>query len=156
MAVSPTKILIVEDNRLDHELLCLALERADFQFEVHVEENGEDAIKYLQSCGKESGHSTVDLVILDVILPKRDGTEVLNVIRNCEALSRVPVVVMSSSKEVIERSFSERGLATEFCVSKPTNLNDLMSLGRAIIGFYESASIAKQTSGVKAMQHGGK
>ena len=156
MAASPTKILIVEDNRLDHELLCLALERADFQFEVHVEENGEDAIKYLQLCGKESAPSAIDLVILDVMLPKRDGTEVLNAIRSCEPLSRVPVVVMSSSKEVIERSFSDRGLASEFCVSKPTNLNDLMCLGRAIVGFYQSASIAKRTPSGKVIQNGGK
>src|SRR5689334_18985292 len=88
-------VLIVEDNPLDALLVRRALENEpNWKVRPMLANDGERAIAVLETT---SAPAEVDLVILDLNLPRRDGTEVLRFIRTADALRRLPVIVLSSS-----------------------------------------------------------
>ena len=96
-----TQILIVEDNPLDVRLLRAALASLqDWVVATAVAVDGEEAINYLL----DPQTSKPDFVILDLNLPKRDGLEVLQIIRITNNLYGLPVVVFSSSTEDVFRT----------------------------------------------------
>src|SRR5689334_13887241 len=90
-----TYILMAEDNPVDAKLLRLAFDEVgDWSVELTVVEDGEKAIQLLGERSR-NGETVPDLVILDLNLPRRDGTEVLHAIRSCAELSSLPVAVLS-------------------------------------------------------------
>ena len=95
-------ILLVEDNPDDVELTLRAFEKSKIKNEVVIAGDGEAAMEYLFCKGKYSGRDILDLpavVLLDLKLPKVDGFEVLNAIREDEVTKFLPVVILTSSKE---------------------------------------------------------
>jgi len=94
-------ILLVEDNPKDLELTLVALEKTHLANEVIVARDGEEALHYLTSQGKyadrQRGNPAV--VLLDLKLPKVDGLQVLETIRKTDELRRLPVVILTSSRE---------------------------------------------------------
>jgi CheY-like chemotaxis protein len=94
-------ILLVEDNPKDLELTLVALERTHLANDVITARDGEEALDYLLCKGtwadRQKGNPAV--VLLDLKLPKIDGLQVLGVIRGSEELRRVPVVVLTASRE---------------------------------------------------------
>lgn len=94
-------ILLVEDNPHDLELTLIALEKSQLANEVVVVRDGADALDYLHLRGafarRQAGNPAV--VLLDLKLPKVDGLEVLDDIRNTPALKSMPVVMLTSSRE---------------------------------------------------------
>ena len=95
-------VLLVEDNPDDEELTRLAFDECHLANELVVVRDGQEALDYLFSTGKYAGCGMVDLpqvVLLDLKLPKVDGLEVLQRVRSEERTKRLPVVVLTSSKE---------------------------------------------------------
>ena len=95
-------ILLVEDNPSDIGLTKRALAKSHIVNELTVAEDGQEALDYLFATGKYAGRNANDLpalVLLDLKLPKMDGLEVLRQIRADPRTSRVPVVILTSSKE---------------------------------------------------------
>lgn len=94
-------ILLVEDNERDLELTLLALERTQLANQVIVVRDGVEALDYLLRRGTHAGRPIGNpaLVLLDLKLPKVDGLQVLEAIRETENLRSVPVVMLTSSKE---------------------------------------------------------
>ena len=95
-------ILLVEDNPDDEALTILALQRNNITNDVIVARDGVEALDYLFATGPHSGRDVnilPQLVLLDLKLPKADGHEVLRRIRADERTKRLPVVVLTSSKE---------------------------------------------------------
>src|SRR6476659_3885221 len=90
-------IMIVEDNRADVLLLKKALHKADICFTAIVFEDGESAFRFIDGESCLETNSSLDLAILDLNVPKRDGSEVLAHIRSNHKLQHIPVVVLSSS-----------------------------------------------------------
>ena len=132
-----TRILIIEDNPVDVRLLHLALESVeDWVIETAVAVDGEDAINYLL----DPETSKPDFVILDLNLPKRDGLEVLQVIRITNNLYGLPVVVFSSSTEdVLRTKMQQAKLEAEYYLTKPIGINEFLAVGPMLRGFYEQA-----------------
>lgn len=91
-------ILLVEDNPDDEELTRLAFEECRLLNEVVVARDGEEALEYLFD-PQGRGHVLPNLVLLDLKLPKVDGLEVLKRLREQERTRRLPVVILTSSKE---------------------------------------------------------
>jgi len=93
------KILLVEDDVFMLELLSEKLRKSGF--DVSVATNGEECLKILESLKP-------DLVLLDVVMPKLDGFDVLRRIKSSQDSSSVPVVILSNlgQKEEIERAMS--------------------------------------------------
>ncbi len=94
-------ILLVEDNPRDLELSLAALEKSKLANEVIVARDGEEARDYLFRKGEHHDRSAglPAVVLLDLKLPKIDGLELLAMIRQDEALSNLPVVMLTSSRE---------------------------------------------------------
>jgi len=94
-------ILLVEDNPNDLELTLIALERSQLANEVIIARDGAEALDYLFARGEFSRRAQGNpaVILLDLKLPKVDGLEVLDQIRQSATLKSVPVVMLTSSKE---------------------------------------------------------
>ena len=94
-------ILLVEDNPDDVRLTKRAFKKSNIANELVVMNNGLDALSYLveASNGLSTSPSMPAVILLDLKLPKMDGLEVLKRIRADDRLRRLPVVILTSSKE---------------------------------------------------------
>ena len=95
-------ILLIEDNPSDIELTRRALERSHVANQLVVVQDGQDALDYLLGSGAYAGRETPDLpgvTLLDLKLPRVPGLEVLRAIRANPRTRRMPVVILTSSKE---------------------------------------------------------
>src|SRR5579875_21486 len=94
-------ILLVEDNPKDLELTLLALERSRLANEVITVRDGAEALEYLfrrgQFAGRPAGNPAV--VLLDLKLPKVDGLQVLEAVKQDAGLKAIPVVMLTTSRE---------------------------------------------------------
>jgi CheY-like chemotaxis protein len=95
-------ILLVEDNPSDVGLTRRALSKSHVANELVVAEDGQEALDYVFGAGAHAGRDVTELptlVLLDLKLPKVSGLEVLRRIRADERTRRLPVVVLTNSKE---------------------------------------------------------
>lgn len=128
MNVSTIRILLVEDNPDDEALTLRAFQKSNLSNEVIVARDGVEALEYLSGTGKYEGRDSTDvphLILLDLKLPKLDGMEVLQRIRDNEHTRLLPVVVLTSSREQedLVRSYS---LGANSYVRKPVDFNQFM------------------------------
>lgn len=95
-------ILLVEDNPDDVELTLEAFRKSQSANRIAVVRDGEEALEYLFASGRHAGRDPLadpEIVLLDLKLPKVDGLEVLRRIRGDARTKRLPVVILTSSKE---------------------------------------------------------
>lgn len=95
-------ILLIEDNASDVDLTRRALEKGRIANKVVVARDGKEALDYLWGEGTYAGRGTADLpavTLLDLKLPKIPGLEVLRQVRADARTRRLPVVILTSSKE---------------------------------------------------------
>ncbi len=115
---APIDVLLVEDSREDAELTLHALKAAKIRNRVHVTRDGAEALDFLFRRGGFEDAPTPDLILLDLKLPKIDGHEVLEGIKRDEHLSRIPVIVVTSSQAEEDVAKSYRLRANAY-VTKP-------------------------------------
>jgi CheY-like chemotaxis protein len=132
---------VVEDNPLDVTLLRFALQQqATWQVEMTVVEDGEQAISRLL----DTSRGRPDFVILDLNLPRRDGTEVLQIIRGTPGLRDLPVAIFSSSPgDVIQQKLTAAGVFADVHFTKSSDVDEFMKLGDAIRRWYEKDATAR-------------
>lgn len=124
-------ILLVEDNSGDILLVRELLKEHNIANELHVATDGQKAIEFLNSIGKE-GHSVCPaLLILDLNLPKKSGREVLAHMRAIAGCVGVPVLVLSSSNAPADRETALE-LGAQCYIRKPSDLADFMEIGVTI------------------------
>jgi two-component system response regulator len=96
------RILLVEDNPNDEMLTLIALKDGKITNEVDVVRDGEEALNFLfckEEYAQRDRKQMPELILLDLKLPKVDGLEVLRQIRAHETTKRIPVVILTSSRE---------------------------------------------------------
>jgi two-component system response regulator len=115
-------ILLVEDSAADAEMTMDALREARLANPIVHVEDGVEALDYLFQRGSWAGRQTAvpAVVLLDIKMPRLDGIEVLREIRGSERLRRVPVVILSSSREESDLAQSW-DLGVNAYVVKPVN-----------------------------------
>ncbi|MDB5033899.1 MAG: response regulator with CheY-like receiver domain and winged-helix DNA-binding domain [Chlorobi bacterium] len=122
------RILLVEDNPNDVELMLAALAENRLANEVVVVRDGEEALDYLylQGIFKMRSPGMPAVVLLDLKLPKIDGLEVLEKIKADAALKSVPVVMLTSSREEqdLVRSYN---LGVNAYVVKPVDFTEFVA-----------------------------
>lgn len=140
-AADHTRVLIVEDNPVDVYMVQCALQKElDWTTETTVADDGEKAIQLLLQHSSLPLRDWPDLVILDLNLPKRDGVEVLEVIRATNGLRSLPVIVLSSSPmDVMKSKVNKVNLEANCYVTKPPDLDEFLALGKRIRGCYAKA-----------------
>ena len=130
-------ILLVEDNPDDEVLTIRALKKNNVTNELVVARDGVDALDYLFGTGRYAGRDTAltpALMLLDLKLPKLEGLEVLRRLRADDRTRRVPVVVLTSSKE--ERDLIESyNLGANSYIRKPVDFNQFTEAVRQL-GLY--------------------
>lgn len=121
-------ILLVEDNPDDIELTLIALEKSRLANPVVSLRDGAEALDYLRREGTWAGRAEENpaVILLDKKLPKIDGHEVLKAVRADERLRRIPVVMLTSSREERDllRSYD---LGVNAYVVKPVEFDDFMA-----------------------------
>jgi two-component system response regulator len=98
----PVDILIVEDNPQDAELTMRALRKNNLAHQIFVAEDGEEALEFIFTRGRYAGRFSIKppkVVFLDLKLPKVSGLEVLKEIKSHPETKKLPVVVVTSSRE---------------------------------------------------------
>ncbi|GGV16573.1 response regulator [Actinomadura sp. LOL_016] len=133
----PIDVLLVEDDPGDVLLTTEAFEHNKVQNGLHVVEDGEKAMAFLRQEGEYAGKPRPDLVLLDLNLPRKDGREVLQEIKDDENLRSIPVVVLTTSEadEDILRSYR---LHANAYVTKPVDFERFVSVVRRIDDFFVS------------------
>lgn len=121
-------ILLVEDNPSDVALTKRALEKSRISNRLVVVEDGEEALQYLFCTGEYSDRDPQDMptvILLDLNLPKINGIEVLRQIRLNEKTKRLPVVILTSSKEDMDvLACYDYGANSYIC--KPVDFNQFV------------------------------
>lgn len=92
-------ILMVEDNPGDVRLTREAFDQATIDFAIHVVTDGDAALDFLFQRGAHTDAPRPELVLLDLNLPRLNGQEVLKSIRDDPELTRIPVIVLTSSDD---------------------------------------------------------
>jgi CheY-like chemotaxis protein len=98
---TPIEILLVEDNMNDAELSLYALKKFKIANRIHHARDGAEALDYLFG-GQEASRDPIQtpkLILLDLKLPKVDGVEVLRRLKSHDKTRKIPVVVLTSSRE---------------------------------------------------------
>jgi CheY-like chemotaxis protein len=129
------EILLVEDDPGDELITREAFEHNKLHNRLNVAHDGEEGLNYLYRRGKYEGAARPDLILLDLNLPKYDGRQLLEKIKSDPELSRIPVVVLttSSAEEDILRSYQ---LHANAYVTKPVDLDQFISAVRQIDEFF--------------------
>jgi two-component system, response regulator len=99
---NPVDTLIVEDNPHDAELIMRTLIKKNLAKQFYIAEDGEEALDFLFCRGKFSSRNPLNLlkvIFLDLKLPKINGLEVLKELKTSMITKKVPVVIITSSKE---------------------------------------------------------
>jgi len=148
-------ILLVEDDLRDVQLTLTALEEHHLANAVFVVNDGAEALDYLYHRGKFMDRSPGNpvLVLLDNKMPKVSGLEVLKVMKADEALSMIPVVVLTSSRETPDlKEFYKHGVNAY--VVKPVDFSEFMKAVKLLGVFWAAVNepppeIERKATGVQ-------
>ena len=122
-----TRILLVEDEENYREPLALGLRRDGF--EVVEAQDGEMAIERFEAAGRSGGSGTIDLVLLDLMLPRLPGTEVCRRIRRT---SSVPVIMLTAKNSEVDKIVGLEIGADDY-VTKPYSYRELLARVHAVL-----------------------
>lgn len=131
------EILLVEDNPDDVELTVRAFSKSNIVNEIIVARDGVEALDYLFAMGAHSTRNPAELpqlMLLDLKLPRIDGLQVLQRVRANPATRRLPVVILTSSKE--QRDLLDGyDLGVNSYIRKPVDFQEFVEVVRQL-GFY--------------------
>ncbi len=97
---NPRPILLVEDDHVDAMTVKRAMNDNNINTPLHIVFNGEDALEYLKNPQIENPL----IILLDLNMPKMDGFEFLEIIKQNNSFKRIPVVILTSSREEQDKS----------------------------------------------------
>jgi chemotaxis family two-component system response regulator Rcp1 len=129
------QVLLVEDNEGDVRLIKEAFSESKVDKNFTVARDGEDALNYLYGKGKYTERSKPDIILLDINLPKKNGFEVLEKIKNDPELKKIPVIMLSSSssEDHITKSYD---LSANCYVTKPVDFDEYTQAVKIIEDFW--------------------
>jgi CheY-like chemotaxis protein len=128
-------ILVVEDNPDDRDLLARAFRRAGITMPLRFAVNGEEAVAYLEGARREANEASSAIILLDLKLPGRSGFEVLEWIKGHTVLRRVPVIILTSSRENVDLKRAYDLGANSYLV-KPARPDDLLRMVEHIHAYW--------------------
>jgi CheY-like chemotaxis protein len=133
----PIEVLLVEDDPGDILLIREAFEYNKVHNNLHVVNDGEQALDFLRREGEYGDALRPDLVLLDLNLPRKDGREVLADVKGDPGLRTIPIVVLTTS-EAEEDVLKSYQLHANAYVTKPVDFERFVSIVRQIDDFFVS------------------
>lgn len=133
--LKPVEVLLVEDNPADARLVIEVFKDFKIKNIIHVVEDGVAAMDFLDK-KDEYGHvPRPDMILLDLNLPRKDGREVLEEIKENAKLKCIPVVILttSNSKEDIVRTYSNHA---NCYITKPVDFEQFLKVVQSIEDFW--------------------
>jgi CheY-like chemotaxis protein len=138
-------ILVVEDDPDDRDLLARAFRKAGVTMPLRFAVDGDEALAYLGAAVADLPDSCPAVILLDLKLPRRSGFEVLEWIKGHPALRRVPVIILTSSRESVDLRRAYDLGANSYLV-KPARSDDLLRMVEQIhaywLGLNQSAGVS--------------
>ena len=127
-------LLLVEDSPADIELVKEVLVEFENDIELKLAKNGVEALEYLESAA-EGEKPLPGLILLDLDMPKMDGFEVLENIKNNEDYCQIPAAVftMSNAREDIVRAYKA---GANCCITKPLGFEEFNQIMQALNNFW--------------------
>ena len=151
--ISESAVILLAEDEEDYILLIRdAFHRAGIRNPLYVVWTGEEMIHYLKGHGKYANRAEYplpDILLLDLKMPRMNGFEVLEWVRNQPSLARLLILVLTSSDEACDVNKAYQLGANSFMV-KPIEFEDLTELSRLIKNFWLEAADAPQRSGFRA------
>lgn len=134
-------VLLVEDNPHDAELAMMAMQRARYAGKVIHVDDGVKAVDYLLGTGAYAANppQLPRVVFLDLKLPKLDGIEVLRRIKGDARVGSVPVVMLTSSRELSDIAECYR-LGVNSYIVKPVNFDEYQRMIAQLIAYWTEAN----------------
>jgi len=126
----PLNILLVEDNEADVKIALRAFSKARIKNTIYVVSDGQEALDFIYHEGKYQDRSkfpTPDLILLDIKMPKMDGFQVLEKIKNDLQYNFIPVIMLTSSKNEEDIARSYKYGAASF-IQKPVNYESFVKV----------------------------
>ena len=135
MNFRPIELLLVEDSEPDVRLTKEALREAKVKNRLWVVDDGVEAIEFLRRQGQYPDAPRPDLILLDLNLPRMDGRQVLDEIKNDKLLKSIPVVILTTSKseEDVLRAYK---LHANCYITKPVDFSRFMEVVKSIEDFW--------------------
>lgn len=137
-------IFLVEDNKADIRLIQEVLKTSSLPHKVVTVRDGIDAMAYLLQEGEYADALRPDLILLDLNLPRKDGREVLAEIKADPKLKRIPVLVLTTSKNE-DDIYHSYDLHVNYYITKSRNLTQLFQIVKGIEQFwFSTATLASE------------
>lgn len=149
------RILLVEDSPRDTELVLAALAENHLANEVVCASDGVEALDYLYRRGQYSGRTNGQpaIILLDLKMPRVDGTEVLRQIKSDPVLKIIPVIVMTSSREE-QDLLSTYQLGVNGYVVKPVKFSEFMEAVTKLGAFWAIVNVPPPGCEVRPISSG--
>ena len=128
-SMRPPPILLVEDNPMDLDLTLRAFNKKRLTNHVQVARDGEEALAFMARW--EAGEQVPAVILLDINLPKINGLEVLRQLKAHERYRRIPVVILTSSREDKDLK-TAYDLGVNSYIEKPVNFSKFMEVAEQI------------------------
>jgi CheY-like chemotaxis protein len=120
--MKPVKILLVEDDQLDVLDIKRSFDKLGIIYTLENAKNGEEAIEILKDSGKFGLKELPDIVLIDINMPKMNGFELLQIIRNTDQWENLRCFIITTSNESVDRKMAESFKLSGYIV-KPLKLN---------------------------------
>ncbi|MDH6055682.1 response regulator [Umezakia ovalisporum] len=131
----PIEVLLVEDNASDAHLTRMALEDSKIAVNLHVVEDGVEAMAFLRKQEQYNQVPHPDIILLDLNLPKKDGREVLAEIKADQNLRGIPIVVLTTS-QWSEDILKVYNLSANCFITKPVDFDQFVKIVQSIENFW--------------------
>jgi CheY-like chemotaxis protein len=129
------EILLVEDGLMDARVTINALRDGLTQHRLTLIRDGAEALEFLRQDGRFARAPRPDLVLLDLMLPKKSGTEVLDEVRGDYSLKDIPVVVLTASEDEADKVKCQM-LHVDAFITKPVNIEKFLTVVRQLKRFW--------------------
>ena len=128
-------ILMIEDNPVDVLLIKEALSYTKILNDLHVRENGSDAMAFLLKHEQHAQAPRPDIILLDLNLPGMKGNEILNKIKHDIELQSIPIIIFSSSDRTQDVNYAYNHYANSY-IKKPEDFDGYTNIIRGIYDFW--------------------
>jgi two-component system, chemotaxis family, response regulator Rcp1 len=123
----PFKILLAEDDLSQASLTLKVFKESKTPFEITRVPDGEEAVKYLKKKDPYGTAKTPDLILLDVNMPKMNGFEVLETVKNDPQLKEIPILMLTCSNSDFDKNRAYEKKAN-FYIVKPGDLSEFFDI----------------------------